>query len=610
MSEFFWQLHLQTMAARTLACRLSACPKRSGSEIAVSPQPKRTPSSVPTPSVGTGFLFAVLLLGAGVSAQKTAQAQAVPDAGAVRQQIEQQRDVAGPRTTMPSILPGLKPAVGASADGLRIQVRSFRVAGNTLLRTSEIEPVFSNFINRELNFSQLQQVADAVAARYREAGWLVQAYLPEQDVSEGVITVQVVEARFAGLRLEGGEPRRVRRSELEAFFSAAQQTGKPLNVDKLDRALLIADDLPGVSLAGTLAPGAVDGETSLVLRATDEAPYFGEISLDNMGSRATGSERVTATLNINSPSEQGELISITAMRSEGLVFGRAAFTAPAGYDGLRLGLNASSLEYRVVSGPGAGSAVQINGRSGSMGLDVNYPLLRARAQNVYLQAGLDNKTFFTIDSRVRSDYATNSIRLGVSANLFDDWAGGGANSASLQWTAGQLADMQAHSLLDSIDRSYHKWNFTFTRQQTVSRNHTVALVIQGQQAGQLLDSSERFYIGGAQSVRAYPASELGGDRGRMASVEWRWRANEQWVGGPFIDHGRVVSFPTIAGEQRTDLELQGFGANLTWYGPKGLVAKLTWSRRDGKNPRPTATGTDSDGTLKLDRFWLATSVQF
>jgi len=170
--------------------------------------------------------------------------------------------------------------------------------------------------------------------------------------------------------------------------------------------------------------------------------------------------------------------------------------------------------------------------------------------------------------------------------------------------------MQAHSLLDSIDRSYHKWNFTFTRQQTVSRNHTVALVIQGQQAGQLLDSSERFYIGGAQSVRAYPASELGGDRGRMASVEWRWRANEQWVGGPFIDHGRVVSFPTIAGEQRTDLELQGFGANLTWYGPKGLVAKLTWSRRDGKNPRPTATGTDSDGTLKLDRFWLATSVQF
>ena len=42
----------------------------------------------------------------------------------------------------------------------------------------------------------------------------------------------------------------------------------------------------------------------------------------------------------------------------------------------------------------------------------------------------------------------------------------------------------------------------------------------------------------------------------------------------------------------------------------GLVTKLTWARRNGANPRPTQTGTDSDGTLKLNRLWLTASVTF
>jgi hemolysin activation/secretion protein len=478
-----------------------------------------------------------------------------------------------------------------------------------LLAEQQLAPALAEFLNRDLSFEGLQRAADAVAAAYREAGWLVRAYLPEQDISAGVVTVQVVEARFAGVRIEGDAPKRVAVGDIEGFIRRAQPRGAPLRADALDRGLLLLDDLPGVSVAGTLAPGQRDGETALVLQTTDEPLIYGSVGVDNTGARATGSHRLTASLNVNSPGQRGESLGLMVLHTEGSDYGRLALTVPDGYDGLRLGASISGMYYRVIEG--AGVAAKIRGQSNSLGLDINYPLQRSRVQNLYWTAGLDKKGFLNRDlTDVRSDYETYSLRSELSGNRFDELGGGGANSASLQWTAGQLADMQAHSLLDSIDRSYHKWNFTFTRQQTVSRNHTVALVIQGQQAGQLLDSSERFYIGGAQSVRAYPASELGGDRGRMASVEWRWRANEQWVGGPFIDHGRVVSFPTIAGEQRTDLELQGFGANLTWYGPKGLVAKLTWSRRDGKNPRPTATGTDSDGTLKLDRFWLATSVQF
>jgi hypothetical protein len=41
-----------------------------------------------------------------------------------------------------------------------------------------------------------------------------------------------------------------------------------------------------------------------------------------------------------------------------------------------------------------------------------------------------------------------------------------------------------------------------------------------------------------------------------------------------------------------------------------LQSKLTWAQRNGNNPNPSSTGTDSDGTLKLNRIWFSTSLPF
>ena len=535
-------------------------------------------------------------------------AQTIPDAGSLRQQIEPPRSLTLPQAAPPQRVtppPEIRPP-----SGLSVQVKAFRFAGNRLVDSEALTSALAGFVGRKLAYEGLLRAADAVAAVYREAGWIARVYLPEQDVSEGTITLQVVEARFAGVRLEGAPPKRVGRAELEAFFAAAQKTDQPLNADKLDRALLLADDLPGVSLAGTLAPDVSEGRTALVLQTTDEPLVYGDVGLDNTGARATGSQRLTVNLNINSPGGRGELISLTGLHTQGSDYGRVAVTVPVGYDGLRLGGNLSSMLYKVVEGPGVGTSAQVKGRSGSMGLDLNYPLLRARAQNLYLLAGLDNKTFYTGDTQVRSDYASNGLRLGLSANRFDEWVGGGANSAWLQWSVGKLTDMQAHSLIDSIDRLYRKWSYSLSRQQAVSDSHSVQLAVQGQHANQSLDSSEKFYIGGAQSVRAYPASELGGERGRLLSAEWRWRLDKAWLLTAFVDHGRVVGLPATSGELRTDLRLQGHGLSATWQGLDGVMAKLSYSRRDGPNPRPTAAGTDSDGTLKLNRLWFNLSLSF
>lgn len=541
-------------------------------------------------------------------------AQTIPDAGSLRQQIEQQRSVplpqAAPETRI-AAPPQIKPL-----QGVVVKVNTWRFAGNTLLSSEQLNQALATLAGRDLDFAGLQSAADAVAAAYRQAGWIVKAYLPVQDVSAGTITLQVIEARFGGVRPEGEAARRVQPSTLLAYFDRQQKIGAPLSANALDRALLLADDLAGVSVSGTLVQGRTEGETALALQSTDEAVLYGDISLDNTGARSTGSNRVTANVNVNSPLGLGDFLNLTAMNTQGSDYGRLGLTTPVGYDGLRLSVSASSMRYKVIDGPNNIENLGIRGNSSSLGLDLNYPIVRARLHNLYISAALDNKRFYSEDSNKSAapdsyaDYASNSLRIGLSGNRFDDLGGGGANSASLQWQTSQLTSMVAHKQIDSIARSYNKLNFSLSRQQTLSANHSLLLSLQGQHASKPLDSSEKFYIGGMGSVRAYPSSELGGDRGQVISGEWRWRLNPAWVISAFVDHASVVTLPTTADDSAARQQLRGHGLSAAWQGPRGINARVTWSQRDGQNPKATTTGTDSDGTLKKNRIWLNASVAF
>lgn len=535
-------------------------------------------------------------------------AQTLPDAGSIRQQIEQApRELRVPQALPPQHL--APKAATQQEPGLRFRVESFKLVGNTLLATDLLSDALAQYTHRELDFSDLQRAADAITATYREAGWMAQAEFPEQDISDGVITLLITEARFGGIRFEGEAAQQVMPSEIEAYFLARQRTHQPLRVQDIDRALLLVNDLPGLSVAATLTAGQNDGETALVLQTADQPFIYGDVGADNQGARSTGSERVLANLNINSLGRRGELISMNLLHTQGSDYGRVALTVPDGYNGLRLGVNASSMTYKVIEGTGA--AAQLRGHSGGMGVDFNYPLQRTREQNLYLQGALETKTFFTQDStQISADYASDSLRLGLSGNQFDGHLGGGANSATVQLLWGRLTDMTAHTLISSIDRSYNKLSYSLSRQQTLTADQSLYLALQGQHALQVLDSSEKFYIGGAQSVRAYPTSELGGERGQQLSAEWRWRLGSAFTLTPFVDWGRVVSLPTNSSQTQKTLVIQGHGLSLSWQGPKGLSAKATWARRNGSNPQPTSTGTDGDGTLKENRFWFTASLPF
>jgi hemolysin activation/secretion protein len=75
-----------------------------------------------------------------------------------------------------------------------LTVQAFKFSGNKLFTSEQLQTVVAAYANRPLSSQDLQHLTDAVSAAYRQTGWLVQAYIPRQDLTNGELTVQVIES--------------------------------------------------------------------------------------------------------------------------------------------------------------------------------------------------------------------------------------------------------------------------------------------------------------------------------------------------------------------------------------------------------------------------------
>lgn len=501
--------------------------------------------------------------------------------------------------------------------GVTVTVKAFRFVGNTRLSEAQLAPVVAGFLNRPLDFNELQAAASAVAEAYRAAGWVVRTYLPAQDIQGGVVTIQVVEGVFGGVRFEGDGPKRVSHARITETFTTHQAVGEPLNTEKLDRALLLANDLPGVSLVGRLQPGEQSRETDIALSFMQTPLVTGNVATDNQGARSTGAARLVGNAAVNSLAGLGDQWLANALLSEGYRYLRMGYTVPVGYDGWRVGVNGSRLDYRLVTDDF--EALHARGNSNTVGLEASYPLIRARDRNLYFLANYDHKTYdneaFSVTT---SRYFSDTLSFGLSGNLFDGLGRGGANSGSVIVTGGNLnlgqsPTQTADALTLRTQGQFLKLRYALSRQQVLTDSLSAVASFSGQIANKNLDSSEKFYLGGPNGVRAYPIGEGSGTDGQMLNLELRWRLPYGVSLLGFYDWGHVTvnrnnNFPGAS--QVNSYSLQGTGLGVQWQPGRGVSLAATWAHRIGGNPNATPSGTDQDGSLIKNRVWLTASLSF
>lgn len=550
-----------------------------------------------------------------------AYAQATPDAGSLLRQTE--RDLNPQRAPAAQVRREVLKSSVVKPGETTVMVAQFKFVGNTMLSDAQLQAAVAPYLNQALTFAQLQQVTDAATNAYREAGWLVRTFLPAQKITNGVFTIQVEEAVFGKVVLVDA-PQRVDAAVLKGFVDAAQVAGAPLSAKKIDRALLLLGDLPGVIVAGNLIEGEKPSETDILIKAVDGSALAGNVSVDNYGSRSTGVERVLASLNINGPLQLGDQLGLTALKTQGSDYQRVGFTLPVGYDGLRAGAHATHLSYGLV---GDFASMGSNGSSLSTGLDVSYPLLRSQPTNINLMANYEQKRFDNNNlSGSVSHYNIDVYSIGVNANQLDNWDGGGMSNASATLTTGQVnLDGSANQSTDTngpaTAGNFAKLSLSLSRLQKLDTTLSAYVAVNMQMANKNLDSSERMYLGGASGVRAYPSSEGGGSQGNTFTAELRQQLNSHYTVTGFYDRGHVQAFKNNAyadgtahlnsGSTSNNYSLSGYGVSLAWQSHTGTELRATIARRIGTSPLAnTTSGNDGDGTRKFNRLWLNASVNF
>ncbi len=78
------------------------------------------------------------------------------------------------------------------------------IDGATVYSQHDLSSYFEPYLATEVDPSKLSEIANAITARYRHAGFLLSyATVPAQNVAAGMVRLAVVEGRISDLSIEG-----------------------------------------------------------------------------------------------------------------------------------------------------------------------------------------------------------------------------------------------------------------------------------------------------------------------------------------------------------------------------------------------------------------------
>ena len=202
-----------------------------------------------------------------------------------------------------------------------------------ILSDRDKQAAVEDMVGRRITPRDLCEIRDRLAARIFRRGVLARVNIPTQTIANGSVTFHVFAARIAAVRIEGDDigPAQVK---IEAYLSHLRRQNV-FDLDRVQKWLLIANDIPGVQAVATVvhstAPGAAPGSLDLVV-TLKRTPVDEIVLVSNANAKTLGEELMSDGFRLISGGTDNHLILID-MGSKGLTgkiaeaaLGRAGIT--------------------------------------------------------------------------------------------------------------------------------------------------------------------------------------------------------------------------------------------------------------------------------------------
>ena len=408
-------------------------------------------------------------------------------------------------------------------------LKDINVEGVSAFKEDEIRQLFTQYLDTEVSLALAWEIAGKITSKYRESGYfLTRAYVPAQEIQNGVIRINVVEGYIGVVEVPNNALSK-NRLLLDLKQELLQQ--RPVTSSDLEQFLLLANDIPGWAVFGTLYPlkDAPDPVVGLKISAK-ERKGRGLATINNHGSRFLGpfqsvlqwqdsyfeNTQTSLTGSVSVPADELKYISLL----------QTFRLLPR----LTLNIFGSYVEAEP------GHTIEVNdvvSDSKSLEAELVYQFIRQRQQNLSIALKLQGKN---TNTNILNDVPlirdqVRTLQLITNYDVFDGLDG--FNTIEVNLTQGldilsaiqpgdpELSRAQAEPEFTKISLSYQ-------RQQYLMNNLLLITRAKGQLASEALFSSQEFGYGGQDYGRPYDPSEITGDHGIAGAVELRYTGLKAW----------------------------------------------------------------------------------
>lgn len=499
-----------------------------------------------------------------------------------REQRLQQREAA-PAATQRDARPG-----AAAADaGPSFVLQRVRFTSSRHLKREQLAALTQPLLGRPIHWSDLQALLERVNKLYRELGiHTAAATLPEQQVQDGTVVVQLVEGRLGQVKVE--QNNYLSDTWVQAWVNDVKP-GSDVDARRLEADLARFNRINDAKLQAALRAGQGFGETDLVLSVQEPARTSGQVFVDNYGYRSTGRAEAGVVLRRQTLLTDGDRGVGYVSGSQGTQALSLSYSAPAGASGWRFGGSAAANRTKMVAGDFA--ALDVKGRGDSVGLDAS-TLVHSADTWWWSAAGSVQVANSGNDVRgvAVSRYRVTRLNLGAPLTLTGEGWQWSINPVLTQARARNrlLPDQSISATLFTGDSNL-TWRFAQGWYSMAQLSWQLA-------NRKSLPGALAFSVGGPVSVRGYEPGQISGDEGFIASAELHY---DGWSPAQtrldlfaFADTSHVRSInptvhPSAAGVGASWSGWQGLGLTLTaGRGLAGVVpeqrgwhayARLSWS---------------------------------
>jgi hemolysin activation/secretion protein len=474
-------------------------------------------------------------------------------------------------------------AAPATDDTVHFDIREYRISGNTLLDTRQIERAVYPFLGPRSSIADVEAAALALEKAYHDAGYqTVLVNIPEQDVRYGIVNLQVVQGSIDRVRISGSR-----------YFSLgrireklpALQPGEVPNLPELQEQLTALNQATSDRVVTpVMRAGRTPGTLEVELMVKDELPLHGGLTLNNRDTQDTTALRATARLQYDNLWQKEHSLALLAQTSpedtgEVKVFsGTYVMRLPD--DRTYLALYGVKTESDVATADN----LSVLGDGTILGARLIMPLEAVESHQRSITLGVDYKDFSNGASgnQVPISYINWSAkyshtllgenrRTGLAAGINFGLRGVGNDDA--EFAAKRTGGKPSYAALQLEADHLMK----------LPSEYGLYARLAGQLASSPLVDNEQFGAGGVSTVRGYYESQQLGDHALLGRLELRtpplrelfpeYVSNLHFLA--FVDAAKLWVREAVGAAD--EFELAGAGVGLRFALLESLDGALDWA---------------------------------